>query len=428
MAQPGPFKIFLLFLIVLLVVPSSADPAPIISPSPEVTQPNSPVPYTITLFIPSPNTISSTQIMDLINDFNSSGDVLIATSYGLSTYNGTWLTQHMNYNNISEGLMDDFITSIEYDRNGSLWIGYSKGIQIYNGHYYQVIRDQQLLKDTRIYDIQRWNDDMWIATGNSGIHRYRYGTWTWFQPFSEGGPGFYEANGMVMDHESNTTLIATAREGVWIIRSQNDPIRFECIADKDSEYGLLEQVRRDYTGGGYFFNDSTVIHYSVDAGFTPVLTNRDLAITAPPINDLVSGPDGKLYLATDKGIYIWDNGIVYRHLDRFEGIGTSSIVRSIFLDNQGRIWFSTPDNVGYYVDRSRLQVPIEISLVTSAPTATTSGNISYPRPVPTLREDAVTQIPAGSPIQNPGGEKTLLESVIQSIRAFFSGIGLKPRF
>ena len=61
------------------------------------------VPYTITLFSPRSKEIHSDQITDQVNARN--GDVLLATSFGLSTFNGTWSTRHINRNNISQGLM-----------------------------------------------------------------------------------------------------------------------------------------------------------------------------------------------------------------------------------------------------------------------------------------------------------------------------------
>jgi ligand-binding sensor domain-containing protein len=383
-------------------------------------------PYTITLFIPATDSIPTTQIMDLINEYNSSGNILMATSYGLSRYDGTWSTKRMTFTNLSEGLLDDFITSIEYDNKGNLWIGYSEGIQIYNGAYFTTLRDQEFFKSLRINDIQRWNNEMWIATGNAGLHRYRDGNWTWFQPFSPGGPGFYEANAMIWDHDANATLIATAREGIWIIRSQDDPVIFECIASRDSTYGLLDELKKDHSGGIYFFNDSAVAHYSSDEGFVPVLTSSDLAITRPPINDLVSGPDGKLYLATDNGIYIRENGRVFRHLSRFEGIGTSSIVHSINIDRMNRIWFSTPVNIGYYLDQSNAGTAIEVQIAITATTTTAApvmpAETTYQRAVPTLR------VEGASPSVTKGSPDNFLDGIIQSLREFFSGIGLKPRF
>lgn len=387
---------------------------------------DSETPYSITLFIPAPDSIPTTQIMDLINEYNSSGNILMATSYGLSRYDGKWSTKRMTFTNLSEGLLDDFITAIEYDNKGNLWIGYSEGIQIYNGNSYITLRDQEFFKSLRVIDIQRWNNEMWIATGNAGLHRYRDGNWTWFQPSSEGGPGFYEATGMIWDHDANATLITTLREGIWIIRSQDDPVTFECIASRESEYGMLDKLKRDYSGGIYFFNDNTVVHYSPTEGFIPVLTSSDLADSRPPINDLVSGPNGKLYLATDNGIYIWEDGRVYRHLSRFEGIGTNPVVHTINIDKMNRIWFSTPANIGFYLDTSDYGTPIEVQIAITSATTTGSPVIAaettYRRAVPTLREENAT--PAGT--RTASGN--FLDGIIQSFREFFTTIGLRPRF
>lgn len=430
MEQPVLFDAFLILLILLIISPASADITNSSITTPNTTTSITSVPNTITLFVPTGDMIHSTQIKDLISGFNSTGDVLIATSFGLSTYNGSWSTRHMNLNNVSQGLIDDYVSAIEYDNEGNLWIGYSKGLQIYNGKYYRTIADQQLLKSTLILDIQRWNNDMWIATGNSGVHRYRDGTWTWFQPFSPGGPGFHEVDSMALDHASNMTMIATEVEGLWLIRSQDDPVQFESIASRDSTFGRLQHVKRDYSGGVYFFNDSTVVHYTPSDNFTVVLTNRDLAIDQPAINDITSGPDGKLFLATDKGIYIWQAGGVYKFLDRFSGIGTSSVVKTVDRDSSNRVWFSTPDDVGYYLDRSELPATIAIQQVTptSSPTLNTS-NISQYRINQTLpTTTSVTILPSVTPVPTQKVPVGLIDQIIQSLRSFFSGIGMKPRF
>jgi ligand-binding sensor domain-containing protein len=323
-------------------------------------------PYTIVLFIPSQNQVHSDQIKDQIND-PKTGDVLIATAFGLSTYNGTWSTRHINRNNISEGLMDDFITAVEFDHQGNLWLGYSGGIQIYNGVYYTTIRNQQLLKETRIHDLQRWNDDMWVATGHAGIHRYRNGAWTWFQPMTKNGPGFYEINSMALDAASNysknnSLVIATANEGLWIVRAQDDPVEFEMLADKDSAAGQMQQVKQDPLGGVYFFNQEKIIHFDTLSGFNEVLSTSDLTEEQIAINDIAAGSDGNLYLATDDGLYIWREGGVYRHLNRFEGMGTSEIVRTVNVDKkkdaQDNVWFATQGYVGYYTDNTNPEKPI----------------------------------------------------------------------
>ena len=424
MARPANYRILVFLLITALVVPVSADLTNATTSSSGTGSSAPSVPYTITLFTTTETMVHSSQIMDLVNVPNSSGDVVLATSFGLSTYNGTWSTRHMTLDNLSEGLMDDYITAVEYDHNGSLWIGYSGGIQIYNGRYYQTIRDPQLFKDTQIKDLQRWNDDMWVATGHAGIHRYRDGTWTWFQPFSQGGPGFYEVDSMTIDPSTNSLLIATNDEGLWIIRSQDDPIHFECIATKESSYGLLNHVRQDPVGGVYFFNDSTVVHYSPAVNFTPVLSSRDLSITAPEINDLAAEPHGKLFLATDRGIDIREDGREYRHLDRFQGIGTSSVVRTVDVDSRNQVWFSTQDDIGYYIDLSGQPGLLPILTPTTISTTPVVGSSGPPSASPSLREDTVSINRSNGSVPEPEGIEGIISPLVRAIRALLSGLGL----
>jgi ligand-binding sensor domain-containing protein len=230
-----------------------------------------------------------------------------------------------------------------------------------------MIRDQQLLKETRIHDLQRWNDDMWVATGHAGIHRYRNGAWTWFQPMTKNGPGFYEIDSMALDSASNALVIATADEGLWIVRTQDDPVGFEMLADRESAAGQMQHVRRDPLGGVYFFNKETILHFDRVSGFKNILTTTDLTVEQISINDIAAGSDGNLNIATDDGLYIWRQGTVYRHLNRFEGIGTSEIVRTVNVDAHDRVWFATQGYVGYYIDNTNPQNRIRIEPVTPTP-------------------------------------------------------------
>jgi len=357
----------------------------------------------IDLFRPASDSIPSAQVNDMINGLQ--GEVLMATPLGLSTYNGIWSTQHINLNNVSEGLMNNYVTALEYDSSGNLWIGYGSGIQIYNGHTFQVIGDQQLFKSLRIRYLQRWNDDMWVATGNAGLNRYHNGTWTWFAPFSHDGPGFYEADSMALDSATDTLLIATDDEGLWKVTPSNDTVRFDKIEDEHDLFGLLGHVRRDPLGGAYFFNSTQVAHYDSATGFTTLLTERDFDGGPYAINDVTGGSDGTLYVATDNGIYVWEDGIITRHLGTFEGFGTGSHrVRTVFADAGNRLWFSTLDNVGYYtMDLSTTPL---ITIETVTPT-------SSPTPVPVN----ISQAPTPDEMPPPAAM-----SPLNRILAFLSGL------
>ena len=417
MARPVNSELSVLFILLMIIVPVSAAGSNALEPS--VSSP-----YTITLFSPTASMVHSTQIMDMVNVPDAPGSVLLATSFGLSQYNGTWSTRHRNRDNSSEGLLDDYITAIEYDREGRLWIGYSGGIQIYNGQYYQTIRDQQLLKDPRITALQRWNDDMWVITGNAGIHRVHEGTWTWYQPVSQGGPGFYEANGTVLDHASDTLLIATDHEGLWAIRSQEDPIRFECIAPRDSTFGLLTEVRRNPPGGALFFNDTMVAHYSRDANFTSFLKSDMLSGSGNNINDLTAGSDGRIFLATDRGLYIWKNGKIIDFIDRMGGIGTSPTINWVYVDAENRLWFATNDDVGIVTDQLTPDYRMTISTIPPSTSPATNSNGTFPGRIPTFREDSPMTTPAMDKSQgNP--LNVVIDPIIQVLQSIMAGLGFK---
>ncbi len=377
MGRTANSDLALVFLILFLVVPAAGENMTAVLPGAAGDTENPP-PYTIQLFIPTQKMIHSDQITGIAS--GPGGETIIGTSFGLSTYNGSWSTRHQNLDNISEGLMDDYITALELDRNGSLWIGYSGGLQIFDGRTYRSIRDQQLLKETRIKDLERWNNDMWIATGHAGIHQYRNGAWTWYQPMTRKGPGFYEVKSMALDSAGNSLVIATEYEGLWILQLPNDKATFTEISPRYGTWGFLEKVRRDPRGGVYLSNSSMVVHYRTGQGFSPVLETRDLAAGDLSINDITAAPDGRLFIATDNGMFIWEDGTVVSHLNRFEGMGDSMIIRTVSIDAKNRVWFSAPGYVGYYADQAASVIPVE--LVTSVST-TTGTPVQTPAPQPT---------------------------------------------
>jgi ligand-binding sensor domain-containing protein len=361
MALHTRYKFVFCFLIIVCLIPVAAG-------ANTMTTVGSGSQYSgaVTLFRPTSDSIPSTQVNAIINGLQ--GEVLIATPLGLSTYSGSWSTRHINRNNLSNGLLDNFVTALAYDSSGNLWIGYAGGIQIYDGHDYEIITDQGLLKSLQIRALQRWNDDMWIATGNAGLNRYHDEYWTWFAPDSPGGPGFYEADSLALDTATDTLLVGTDHEGLWATTESNGTVLFTRIQDRNDPYGLLGQVRRDPLGGAYFFNSTEVAHYNSATGFTPVLSENGFYGGPYAINDVAAGTNGVLYVATENGIYVWQNGVITRHLGTFEGFGTiSPNIRMVFIDAGGRVWFSTQDVIGYYTGDVSTASPIPVETMNPVP-------------------------------------------------------------
>jgi ligand-binding sensor domain-containing protein len=397
MALPTKYEIVFCFLIIFCLIPVAAGAGPMATDASGQQYRDA-----ITLFRPTSYSIPSTQVNAIINGLH--GEVLIATPLGLSTYDGSWSTRHINRNNLSNGLMDNFVTALAYDSSGNLWIGYAGGIQIYNGINYLSVTDQQLLKSLQIRALQRWNDDMWIATGNAGLNRYHDGDWTWFAPDSPGGPGFYEADSLALDTATDTLLIGTSHEGLWAATDSGGSVLFTRIQDTGDTYGLLDQVRRDPLGGAYFFNATEVAHYTAATGFAPVLAESGFSGGSSAINDVAAGTNGALYVATENGIYVWQNGAITRHMGTFEGFGTTSHnVRMVFVDSGGRIWFSTQDIIGYYTGDVSTAPLIPVVTMTPSPEQI---------PVPANVSPEITPVSV-TPPENP--------SILDRIVGFFAG-------
>jgi len=360
----------------------------------------------IHLFRPEAGSIHSATINNMIN--GPHGEVLFATAFGLSVYNESWSTRHINRDNFSAGLLDDYVTALEYDSSGNLWIGYAGGIQIYNGHDYKVIRDQELLKSLWIRDLQRWNDDMWVATGNTALHRYHNGTWTWFAPYSHDGADFYEADSMALDPSTDILLIGTEKEGLFKVTSSEDTVIFDKIQDNNDPFGRLGHVKRDPLGGVFFFNATQVAHYDPGMGFIPLMSASDFGGGGSyAIYDVAGGSDGALYVATDNGIYVWENGQITSHMSAFEGFGSAHGIRTVFYDAKNRLWFATQEDVGYYYSGNASAEP-DIPVETMTPTPSTT-----PVPVPVN----ISQTPTAG-----GTAQQTAASPLDQIFSFLSGL------
>jgi ligand-binding sensor domain-containing protein len=88
------------------------------------------------------------------------------------------------------------------------------------------------------------------------------------------------------------------------------------------------------------------------------------------INDVAGGSDGTLYVATDNGVYVWDNGQITRHMGTFEGFGSSHGIMTDFIDAGNRLWFSTQDDVGCYTGDASTEPRISIETMTPTPVLT----------------------------------------------------------
>ncbi|MDD1661309.1 MAG: hypothetical protein LUQ49_02465 [Methanomicrobiales archaeon] len=367
----------------------------------------------IEVFAAGAEQISSVGVLDITQ--NIRGDLYFGTNNGLSIYDGTWRIVHRTYGDQGRGLLSDHVLALEFDNKGNLWMGYPNGLQRLEGETFVSVTDQQLLKSLDIHEILRRNREMWVAAGNSGIHRYLDGTWKWFQPGGREGLGCNYVTSMATDPAGNSLYIA-CREGIWFMEGTGYSLAFSPLVNTALLPDPVRGIHGDPFGGIYIFNGSAILHFSEPDRWGISVTSKDL-LSGIEINDLAVSQDRTLWIATNNGIYGWRDGHLSAHLDAISGIRNNA-VKKIFLDGSQRLWFVTPENVGF----SRIQENQEgdapvIPITTFELPATSSTPVPVPQVTPAISIQGTSERPASPPDPLAG----FLQAIQDFFRRFFPG-------
>jgi ligand-binding sensor domain-containing protein len=218
----------------------------------------------------------------------------------------------------------DGIQCFGEDNDGTLLIGWNNGLHRFvNGKTEPFtiparegpIRARRLLRDR--------DGSLWIGTFNQGVVHVHQGRADVFG-LSDGLSG-----------ESGTTLFEDREGNVWVASP----------------------------GGLDRFHDLAAATFSMKQG-----------LSSPYIRSVLAAKDGSIWLATRSSLNRLNNGQVTIIEDQRDTKEKSLVPNSLFQDNAGRIWVSTPFGFGY-LDNNRF---VSISNVSGAVTAVaqdTAGNL-----------------------------------------------------
>jgi hypothetical protein len=372
---------------------------------------------TVVTFAAGPEEISSAGVTDIAE--NPYGSLYFGTDNGLSFYDGSWHIVHRNYVDSRRGLLSDHVLAVEFDGNGNLWLGYPEGLQRLEGGSYVNVQDQQLLKSLDIHGLLRRGGEMWISAGTAGVHRYRDGTWRWFRPGGPEGLGCSYVTSMATDPATGTLYIA-CRDGIWYTGGTGEDVAFSPLEKPDLIPDPVRGMHGDPFGGIYLWNATAILHYIPADAYRPEAWQVTPAARLTPgieIIDLTVAPDRNLWVATNNGIYAWRDGSVRKHLDTSSGI-KSNAVKMVYLDSSQRLWFVTPENVGYTVIGTKTEGVRPVIPVTTfeLPTTTPASAITpEPRITPGI---SITSTPetATGPSDPLSG---ILDGILDGILGFF---------
>ncbi|MDE4907090.1 hypothetical protein L0665_00410 [Methanogenium marinum] len=289
------------------------------------------------------------------------GMITFATTNGLSLFDSGWATIQAEPWEYETGLQDNYIQTIEYDENNVLWLGFSAGVQQYDGITFTKVGTNEIFSTMPIHDILRDNDNIWIANGNSGLNVYSDGKWEWIRPFTENGPGAYYITSMAKDHATGNCIITTRLNGIWKGISDEEGLRFVQISINEEESGKMTNVVDYPFGGVIIFNENTIQYYSESGGIVPIANYAALGYGVSRINDVAVTENGIFVIGTNNGLYGYYNGEVIVHITRnIDGISNDEVTK-VFSDSKGRWWFITKGEAGYYqMDDIPEKIPVSI--------------------------------------------------------------------
>lgn len=248
--------------------------------------------------------------VDVLDEFTDRGGVLslksigdilwVGTTGGLFQYNK--ITQEkIRFSSDSSLLPSDYITALEEDSQGNLWIATANGLAMYDGSDFTPFRpDNTNLEDGYLRDMKiDLNGDIWVATDTSGIAKFDGSNFLHINPNTE--PSFLGSEVRAITIAPNGDLWCS----VW-------------------DAGLAKY-------------DGQIWDY--------VVPGDGAGMEEEDIEDLIFDNQGRLWVTSYEGAYLLD-GIWAPVEEDPAGFPSSTVYKVEIVDNQ--VWFGTGEGIAKY--------------------------------------------------------------------------------
>jgi len=254
---------------------------------------------------------------------------------GLSRFDGQTWTRYSK----DDGLGDNWVYDIEYDRDGKMWVATWDGVSVFDGEHFKTYRVADGLPDKWVYSIALDRDGIfWFGT-EGGISRFDGKSWTTYShkngveggiqetpggggtggsSYPEGGadegPGKGDYASSFLEHHMKAGKQNAAANPDFIISSTVD--------------------KQDTKWFGTW--GSGVVRYD-GKSWTTYTTKEGLG--GQYIFALVTDPEGRVWAGTNGGAS-WFDGTRWQTINQSKGLPDDNIF-SIYFDKSGRRWFGS---------------------------------------------------------------------------------------
>ncbi|MEQ8473125.1 MAG: two-component regulator propeller domain-containing protein [Marinoscillum sp.] len=282
------------------------------------------------------------------------GYVWIGTEEGLNrfiSYNDYLFKTYKSERTDSTSLDNDYITALYEDSQKRLWVGSLSGLCLYNralDNFVRVCHRHPEMMNKPVNSITEHNGQLWIGNSDQLIV---------YDPDSDLIVKTFELNNIANEKQSINDLLPS-KNHIWVGAS--------------SGLYLIEDMRLDEVKGfeGQDISSLALSHKNTllvgtknsglaelnkSGKITTLTTSSKPRITSNQINDLLPLEDGSVWIATNAGLTFlnmekWSTHSLQYDFNNFYGL-TDHEVRSLFKDNIGAIWMTTPlGGVNYYHD------------------------------------------------------------------------------
>jgi ligand-binding sensor domain-containing protein len=264
---------------------------------------------------------------------------------GLARFDGTgWRTY-----TVSDGLADQWVYDMEFDRQGRMWVATWKGVSVFDGNRITNYTEKDGLIDKWVYSIVIDQDGLYWFGTESGLNRFDGKTWSSYTHKDGLGAeveGYTETKKKPSPSETAT---ASGKEASGYSEEgygsgggghHADPSKRNLGANPNFVIaGAVDRQNRKWFGtwgaGVSSFDGTAWKTYTVSEG-----------LGGNFIHVLEVDRDGRIWAGTNGGVS-WFDGQKWRTLTTRDGLLDNNVF-SIAFDKSGRYWFGTWKGLSHY--------------------------------------------------------------------------------